>query len=36
MSRLVLTLVLLYFIFHGEPDVFDLVHQKVMIEMSKK
>ena len=36
MSKLILTILLLYFIFHGEPDVFDLVHQKVLIEMSKK
>ena len=33
--NIILTIVFLYFIFHGEPDIFDIVHQKVMQEMKK-
>ena len=25
--RIILTILFLYFIFHGQPDIFDYVHQ---------
>jgi len=33
--RIILTILFLYFIFHGQPDIFDLVHQKVVQELKR-
>lgn len=33
--NIILSIVFLYFIFHGEPDIFDMVHKKVMSELVK-
>lgn len=37
--RVILGFLLIYFLFHnepGQPNVFNLVHQKVIMEMQKK